>query len=380
MPREPKITNKKLGVEMKSKMFKRLIMVLVASLVMLAANFSAIAGETKEPWMYDQIVDAQFVISKVSVPMAEDVMIIDARPYMVKYAKGHIPGAVSIPFSEFDKKTNLLPKDKTTLLIYYCEGLKCKLSHNSAKKAKALGYTNVKVFAKGFPEWMKQKGAYAAITVEQVAAQIDANDTLIVDARPKKTKFDKGHIPSAINIPFSQFDELKGKLPRELSTPIIFYCEGLKCKLSHNSAARAIVMGYKNVSVFETGYPAWKKQFGESGAIAAKAGGVEGAIDLERFQKTVTQMADTVTLVDVRDADEFAKGHLKTAINIPVEKLESKIKELPSDKPVIFLCSTGARSGEAYYMAKDLRPELETYYPEAQIDFKKDGSFTLKKN
>lgn len=365
---------------MKSEMLKRLIMVLVASLVMLAANFSAIAGETKEPWMYDQIVDVQFVISKVSVPMAEDVMIIDARPYMVKYAKGHIPGAVSIPFSEFDKKTNLLPKDKATLLIYYCEGLECKLSHNSAKKAKALGYTNVKVFAKGFPEWMKQKGAYAAITVEQVAAQIDANDTLIVDSRPKITKFDKGHIPSAISIPFSQFDALKGKLPRELTTPIIFYCEGLKCKLSHNSAARAIVMGYKNVSVFETGYPAWKKQFGESGAIAAKTGGVEGAIDLERFQKTVTQMADTVTLVDVRDADEFAKGHLKTAINIPVEKLESKIKELPSDKPVIFLCSTGARSGEAYYMAKDLRPELETYYPEAQIDFKKDGSFTLKKN
>ena len=46
----------------------------------------------------------------------------------------------------------------------------------------------------------------------------------------------------------------------------------------------------------------------------------------------------------------------------------------------VFVCSTGARSGEAYYMTKDVRPELEAYYVEATIDFKKDGSFTLKKN
>lgn len=362
-------------------MLRMLIMAMAAGFVILTCNFTAIAGDAKEPWMYNQIVNAEFVISKVSVPMDENVMIIDARPYKVKYTKGHIPGAVSIPFSEFDKKTKMLPRDKNTLLIYYCGGVKCKLSHKSAKKAKALGYTNVRVFAKGFPEWKKQKGAYAAVTAEQVAIQIAANHTLIVDARPQKTKFDKGHIPSAINIPFSQFDALKGKLPRELSTPIIFYCGGLKCKLSHKSAAKAIVMGYKNVSVFETGYPAWKKQFGSANAgVAVKAGEVEGAIDLERFKKIMSQTPEAVTLIDVRDADEFIKGHFKTAVNIPVEVLEPKILGLPSDKPVVFVCSTGARSGEAYYMVKDVREALDTYYVEAEIDFKKDGSFKLKKN
>jgi len=376
-----KIITINLGVKMKSNMFKTLTLAVAAGLVILAGTFSAIAQDAKEPWMYDQIVEAGFVISKISVPMAENVMIIDARPYQVKYTKGHIPGAVSIPFSEFDKKIDLLPKDKSTLLIYYCGGLKCKLSHKSAKKAKALGFTNVKVFAKGYPEWKKQNGAYAAITAEQVAVQIAANDTLIVDARPQKTKYATGHIPSAVNIPFSQFDALKGKLPRELSTPIIFYCGGLKCKLSHKAAARAIVMGYKNVSVFEEGYPGWKKQFGAGGeGVAVKAGEVEGSIDLDRFKKVVTTTPEAFTLIDVRDEDEFSKGHLKTATNIPVEKLESKIKNLPSNKPVVFLCSTGARSGEAYYMAKEVRSDLETYYVEAEIDFKQDGSFTLKKN
>jgi rhodanese-related sulfurtransferase len=366
---------------MKLKMFKRLTMAILTGLVILSGAFTATAQDAKEPWMFDQIVEADFVISKISVPMADNVMVIDARPYKVKYTKGHIPGAISIPQSEFDKKVNLLPKDKDTLLIYYCGGVKCKLSHKSAKKAKALGYTNVKVFAKGFPEWKKQKGAYAAITAERVALQIAANNTLIVDARPQITKYDKGHVPTAINIPFSQFDKLKGKLPRDLSTPIIFYCGGLKCRLSHKSAAKAIVMGYTNVVVFEKGYPAWKKQFGTANAgVAVKAGEIEGSIDLKRFKKIMTDSPETVTLVDVRDADEFAKGHFKTAVNMPVEDLEPKIAGLSSAKPIVFVCSTGARSGEAYYMVKDVRPALETYYVEAEIDYKKDGSFELKKN
>ncbi len=363
---------------MKQNMSKTLISLMVAGLLGLA--FTLTSAQAKEPWMFDEIVDVNFVISKMSVPMAEDVMIIDARPYKVKYVKGHIPGAVSIPFSEFDKKTNLLPKDKNTLLIYYCGGVKCKLSHKSAKKAKALGYTNVKVFSKGFPEFKKQPGAYPAITAEQVAVQIAANNTLIVDARPQKTKYDKAHIPTSINIPFSQFDALKGKLPRELDTPIIFYCGGLKCKLSHKSAAKAIAMGYKNVSVFTRGYPSWKKQFGGAAAVAVKAGEVEGSIDLERFKKIMTDNPASITLIDVRDADEFAKGHFKTATSIPTEELEPKIKDLPSDKPIVFVCSTGARSGEAYYMVKDVREKLEAYYVEANIDYKKDGSFEITKN
>ncbi|MDD9304152.1 MAG: sulfurtransferase [Desulfobacter sp.] len=366
---------------MKPNTNKSLTAGLAAGLMILAFIFMLSPAQAKEAWMFDDIVEVDFVMSKISVPMDEDVMIIDARPYKPKYIKGFIPGAVSIPFSEFDKKINMLPKDKATLLIYYCGGVKCKLSHKSAKKAAALGYTNVKVFAKGFPEYKKQPGAYPAISAEQVAVQIAANNTIIVDARPKKPKFDKGHIPTAINIPFSQFDTLKGKLPRDLETPIIFYCGGLKCKLSHKSAARALVLGYKNVTVFTRGYPDWKAKFGgDNAAVAVQAGDVEGSIDLDRFKSIIEKDPGSILLIDARDADEFAKGHFKTAVNIPTEVLEPKIKDLPSDKPIVFVCSTGARSGEAYYMVKDVREAIEVYYVEATIDFKKDGSYTIKKN
>ena len=73
---------------------------------------------------------------------------------------------------------------------------------------------------------MKAKGSYAAVSVEYVADQLSTNEAVLVDARPKKAKYDKGHIPSAISIPDSQFEKLQGKLPADKNTLLIFYCEG----------------------------------------------------------------------------------------------------------------------------------------------------------
>lgn len=54
-------------------------------------------------------------------------------------------------------------------------------------------------------------------------------------------------------------------------------------------------------------------------------------------------------IVDVREADEFAGGHLPEAINIPVGKLAERIGELEKfkDKPVILCCASGMRSNKA---------------------------------
>jgi hypothetical protein len=73
-------------------------------------------------WKFNDIVDVDFVMQQIKVPMPQDAMIIDARPKRAKYDKGHIPMAVSIPDSKFDKMTDQLPKEKNALLIFYCGG------------------------------------------------------------------------------------------------------------------------------------------------------------------------------------------------------------------------------------------------------------------
>lgn len=373
----------------------RKLSTIVLSLLLITAAFGCTTGKsatvskstpakTQEvaDWKYHDSVDVDFVAQYAKVPMPENTMIIDARPKRAKYDKGHIPMAVSIPWSKFDKMTDKLPADKNALLIYYCGGLKCKLSHKSAKKAESLGYTNVKVFAEGFPRWMSVKGNYASVSAEYVKKQIDTNtDMLLIDARPKRKKYDKGHIPTAISMPTSQFDKMTDILPAKKDKPLIFYCGGFKCKLSHKSAAKAIALGYTNVKVFASGYPAWKKYTGTAAAKAKpKAGAEEGSINIEEFKSIINKRPESIYLVDVRDSDEFKTGSFKTSVNIPVDNLEAKIKELPTDRPVVFVCGTGARSGESFYMVQDIRPELKNvYYLDCELAIHKDGTFTITK-
>jgi len=132
--------------------------------------------------------------------------------------------------------------------------------------------------------------------------------------------------------------------------------------------------------VYAAGYPAWKKEVGAGVAVEVKAGAEEGTIDIATFEKIIKENPDSVMLIDVRDADEYAAGHFKSAVNMPTDVLEAKVDTLPSDKPIVFVCATGARSGEAFYMLQDLRPELKkVYYLEAELTFEKDGAYTIKK-
>ena len=135
------------------------------------------------------------------------------------------------------------------------------------------------------------------------------------------------------------------------------------------------------MKVFAAGYPAWKKAYGAApAAVQVKAGAEEGSIDIAIFEKILKENPQSIMLIDVRDADEYAAGSFKTAVNIPTDELEKKIATLPTDKPILFVCNTGARSGEAYYMVQDVRPQMKkVYYLEAETIFNKDGSVKINK-
>lgn len=52
----------------------------------------------------------------------------------------------------------------------------------------------------------------------------------------------------------------------------------------------------------------------------------------------------SVTLLDVRTAEEFATGNIDGFVNIPVDELRERAGELDKDKPVYVICQSGLRS------------------------------------
>ncbi len=229
----------------------------------LVAGVPAMAAEEGAFKRFTDIVDHAFMQEHAVVPVREDVLIVDSRPGKRRYDPGHIPGAINIPHTFFDKFADRLPKDKSSLVVFYCGGLDCPLSHNSAYKAKSLGYSNVKVYAAGFPEWAA-KGNLVSVSASYVKALVDKPDgTVLVDARPAR-RFKEGSIPGAINIPDTFFDKLVDKLPADKATRLLFFCGGVKCALSSKSALKAKALGYTNVAVFAGGYPEWKRTYGKA--------------------------------------------------------------------------------------------------------------------
>ena len=344
------------------------------------------------PGWYKHLVNLDFVKKQAAIPKIDGVMLIDSRPTARKYDIGHIPTAVNIPDTSFDKLApTMLPKDKAMLLVFYCEGYDCILSHSSAAKAEALGYTNVRVFAEGFPGWVAG-GNLPAVSVAYIKKLIDEKAPMtLIDARPKARKYDLGYIPTAINIPDSQFDSLAPKmLPADKAAPLYFYCDGLACVLSNDSALKAVKLGYTNVKVVPEGYPAWVKAYGPgptaaAGAApaAAKAPAIEagkeaGSIAVASFERIFKEAPDSVFLIDVRDPKEFDNGTFKGAINMPLSTLEKNLDKLPTGKPIIFFCGAGARSGEAHDLVKLHKPEMKTVFLDADIKWTKDGAYTIK--
>ncbi|MBA8815311.1 rhodanese-related sulfurtransferase [Microbacterium halimionae] len=56
------------------------------------------------------------------------------------------------------------------------------------------------------------------------------------------------------------------------------------------------------------------------------------------------QQRDGVPLIDVREADEFASGHVPGAVNVPMSSLGTRLDELP-DGSFDVICQVGGRSG-----------------------------------
>ena len=74
-----------------------------------------------------------------------------------------------------------------------------------------------------------------------------------------------------------------------------------------------------------------------------------GGNDVNPAAATQLINREDAQVIDVREAEEFAAGHLPEAKNVPLAKLADRVNEIErfKDKPVIVCCASGMRSGKA---------------------------------
>ena len=70
-----------------------------------------------------------------------------------------------------------------------------------------------------------------------------------------------------------------------------------------------------------------------------------------------------VLLVDVREAHEWAAGHVPGAKHVPLSSLAQTATAIPTDKPVVFYCAMGGRSAQAVQIAQKLGLPHDTHVP-----------------
>ena len=81
-------------------------------------------------------------------------------------------------------------------------------------------------------------------------------------------------------------------------------------------------------------------------------------ISLQEFEKRKAE-PNTVVL-DVRSEEEFAKGHIAGAVNLPInaKDFDERIKQLDKDKTYLVHCQAGVRSERACNKMDGLVPKM----------------------
>jgi rhodanese-related sulfurtransferase len=82
---------------------------------------------------------------------AKQVSVFDVNSAQ-SWQKAHVPGAKNLDPANF--VAGDLPSDKASNLVFYCSNPMCRKAPTAAKRARQMGYENVKVMSAGITGWV----------------------------------------------------------------------------------------------------------------------------------------------------------------------------------------------------------------------------------
>lgn len=74
---------------------------------------------------------------------------------------------------------------------------------------------------------------------------------------------------------------------------------------------------------------------------------IKGALGLGPKTDYKELVKNGAQIIDVRTRGEYASGHVKGSVNIPLNELSSSVAKIKKNVPIITCCASGMRSASA---------------------------------
>ena len=196
------------------------------------------------------------------------------------------------------------------------------------KRMKELNKGGVPLLSSGLPQ-------PKALTAEDLTSLRE--DTVVIDARPRREDFMDGHLPGAIYAPLGKsFPTIAGSYANP-EQPVVLVIDEENVEAAVRSLVRVgidRVEGYVTPEVL-AGY--------------AKSGGAFETIPMIDAEEMESERRDTAAtqVVDVRSRTEYRQGHVPGAILAPHTRLLEQTQQMPGDKTLLVHCGSGQRASSA---------------------------------
>jgi hydroxyacylglutathione hydrolase len=188
-------------------------------------------------------------------------------------------------------------------------------------------------------------------------------DAQVVDVRPVES-FARGHLQGAVSVPVdgSRFST-KAAFVLDPARPVVVAADDV------TQAERAL-QGLHSVAILDLpGYV---------------LGGGSQTLDLVALDELDRLLENGAELIDVRERDERDSGYIAGSRNIPYRMLALGATDLPEDRPLVTICSSGSRAAIAASMLTargyDARPVMGAGVEDWQasgkptVEFRRCGS------
>lgn len=173
--------------------------------------------------------------------------------------------------------------------------------------------------------------ASTALNVEEFLQTVSQQEALVLDVR-HENDFVKAHIPGSIFIGLhGQFAPWVGALIRDVKQPLVLVVPEGK---EQEAITRLSRVGFdNNFGYLKGSIEAWIEAGKETDSIQS--------ISPEQFETEVKQ--NNFPIIDARKPGEYQAEHIVDAVNIPLDFVNEKINELPSQTYYLH-CAGGYRS------------------------------------